>query len=89
MLNLFNKKLLLFIVTLLSLLGYSQAGLLSYGICQTGCNAVVVACYSAAGATFGTVTAGAAAPAVIIGCNAALGVCMSGCIAAGCIPVIP
>lgn len=30
------------------------AGPLAYGICQTGCNAVVVACYAAAGFTFGT-----------------------------------
>lgn len=31
-----------------------SAGPLAYGICQTGCNAVVVACYAGAGATFGT-----------------------------------
>lgn len=37
-------------------------GLLSYGMCQTGCNAVAVACYTAAGATFGTVTAGIGVP---------------------------
>ncbi|KAF8907534.1 hypothetical protein CPB85DRAFT_1311570, partial [Mucidula mucida] len=37
-----------------------SAGPIAYGICQTpqGCNAVVVACYGAAGFTFGTVTAG-------------------------------
>ena len=62
------------------------AGPLAYGICQTGCNAVVVACYAAAGATFGTVTAGAGIPAVLVACNAALGVCMAGCIAAGFAP---
>lgn len=33
-----------------------QSGLLAYGICQTGCNALVVSCYAAAGFTFGTVT---------------------------------
>lgn len=32
----------------------TSAGPLAYGICQTGCNALVVACYGAAGATFGT-----------------------------------
>lgn len=63
------------------------AGPLSYGICQTGCNAVVVACYAAAGFTFGTVTAGAGVPAAIVACNAALGVCMAGCIAAGFAPI--
>ncbi|KAI9558907.1 hypothetical protein GHT06_015696 [Daphnia sinensis] len=62
------------------------AGPLAYGICQTGCNAVVVACYAGAGFTFGTVTAGAGVPAAIIACNAALGVCMAGCIAAGFAP---
>ncbi|OBZ67208.1 hypothetical protein A0H81_13009 [Grifola frondosa] len=32
------------------------AGPIAYGICQTGCNAVVVVCYAGAGFTFGTVT---------------------------------
>ena len=36
----------------------TNAGPLAYGICQTGCNAVAVACYGAAGFAFGTVTAG-------------------------------
>lgn len=73
-------------IALILLLGRASAGLLAYGICQTGCNAVAVACYVAAGATFGTVTAGAGTPAIIIGCNAALGVCMAGCVAAGFSP---
>ncbi|KAI0373461.1 hypothetical protein BV20DRAFT_1049871 [Pilatotrama ljubarskyi] len=58
---------------------YAQAGLLSYGICQTGCNTMAVACYAAAGAVFGTVTAGVGTPAVILGCNAALGKCSAAC----------
>ncbi|EFX62814.1 hypothetical protein DAPPUDRAFT_309423 [Daphnia pulex] len=62
------------------------AGPLAYGICQSGCNAVVVACYAAGGFTFGTVTAGAGIPAAIIACNAGLGVCMAACIAAGFAP---
>ncbi len=66
----------------------TTAGPLAYGICQTGCNAVVVACYAAAGFTFGTVTAGAGIPAVLVGCNSALGVCMAGCIAAGFAPTL-
>ncbi|KAH9851372.1 hypothetical protein C2E23DRAFT_733103 [Lenzites betulinus] len=57
----------------------AKAGLLAYGICQTGCNTMAVACYAAAGATFGTVTAGAATPAIILGCNAALGKCSASC----------
>lgn len=44
-----------------------------------GCNGLAVACYAGAGFTFGTVTAGAAVPAVIVGCNIALGTCMAGC----------
>lgn len=44
-----------------------------------GCNTVAVACYAAAGATFGTVVAAPAAPAVLIACNAALGTCSTMC----------
>jgi hypothetical protein len=62
-------------------------GILGYGMCQTGCNGVAVACYAAAGFTFGTVTAGAAVPAVILGCNAALGTCMAACAAVALSPV--
>ncbi|KAH9894858.1 cysteine-rich protein [Cubamyces lactineus] len=57
----------------------ADAGLLGYGVCQTGCNALAVACYAAAGYTFGTVTAGLGTPAVIVGCNAALGKCSAAC----------
>jgi hypothetical protein len=63
-----------------------SAGPLAYGICQTGCNAVAVACYAAGGAVFGTVTAGVGTPLAIIGCNVALGTCMAGCVAAGLSP---
>lgn len=54
-------------------------GLLGYGTCQSGCNAVAVACYAAAGFTFGTVTAGAGVPPAIAACNTALGTCMAAC----------
>jgi hypothetical protein len=40
----------------------------------------IVACYGAAGYTFGTVTADAGVPAAIVGFNAGLGVCMVGCV---------
>jgi len=46
---------------------------------HVGCNTVAVACYAAAGFTFGTVVAAPATPAVILGCNAALGVCSATC----------
>ena len=69
-----------------AIIDHASAGPLAYGICQTGCNALVVSCYAAAGFTFGTVTAGTGVPAAIVGCNASLGACMAGCVAAGCTP---
>ena len=73
-------------VVLFTILGLTHAGPLAYGICQSGCNSLVVACYAAAGATFGTVTAGVGVPAALVACNAALGTCMAACVAAGCAP---
>ncbi|KAF2447884.1 hypothetical protein P171DRAFT_354022 [Karstenula rhodostoma CBS 690.94] len=60
------------------LVGTAAAGPIGYGICQTGCAAIVVACYSAAGFTFGTVLA-AAAPPAILACNSAYGTCQAAC----------
>ena len=40
---------------------------------------MAVACYAAAGFTFGTVVAAAAAPAAILACNASLGTCSATC----------
>ena len=57
----------------------SSAGPVAVGVCQAGCSAVVVACYAAAGATFGTITAGAGTPAAILACNASYGVCVKMC----------
>ena len=62
-----------------------ESGLAAYGICQTGCNAVWVACCMAAGGTAGVAAPPAIAPA-IAACNAAQGVCMVACIAAGAAP---
>ncbi|KAH9917906.1 uncharacterized protein BXZ73DRAFT_105426 [Epithele typhae] len=59
----------------------AQAGPALYGICQTGCNTLAFACYAGAGFTFGTVTAGLGIPAVIVGCNTALGTCSAACAA--------
>ena len=67
-------------IILLSAATTSLAGPLAYGICQAGCSGLVVACYSAAGFTFGTVAA-AAAPAAIVGCNSAYGTCQAACAA--------
>jgi hypothetical protein len=77
--------LILFITFIITLV---HGGPLAYGICQTGCNAVAVACYGAAGATFGTITLGAGVAPAIIACNCALGTCMAACVAAGCAPTL-
>ena len=53
-----------------------MASLVSYGACQTACNAGVVVCYSAAGLIFGAATGGAALPPAAIACNTAQGSCM-------------
>lgn len=84
----------IFVIVLLlaSSLSPTTAGPIASAICYTGCNSLAVACYAAAGFTFGTgkcsiwlllntilinifptVTAGAGIPAVIIACNAGLG----------------
>ncbi|ETW79310.1 cep2 cellulose medium expressed protein 2 [Heterobasidion irregulare TC 32-1] len=66
-------------VSLLSAIPLVAGGPISYGLCQTGCNTVAVACYAAAGFQFGTVVAAAATPATILACNAALGTCSATC----------
>jgi hypothetical protein len=65
---------------LLLLTTTTSAGPIGYGICQAGCSAVVMACYSAAGFTWGA-TLGASAPATIVACNAAFGTCQAACAA--------
>ncbi|KAH8824088.1 hypothetical protein DL96DRAFT_1616319 [Flagelloscypha sp. PMI_526] len=65
------------------------AGPLAYAVCQTGCNTIAVACYAAAGVQFGTVVAAAGAPATVIGCNVALGTCMTACAGTALIAPIP
>jgi hypothetical protein len=57
-----------------------SAGPAAYGICQAGCSAVVMACYGAAGFTWGA-TLGATAPATVLACNAAYGACQAACAA--------
>ena len=84
-----NKNVVVFLLGCLlasACINQASAGPLSYGICQTGCNAVGVACYAAAGFTFGTVAAPLAVPA-LLQCNAGLGLCMAACVAAGCAPI--
>ncbi|XP_014552310.1 hypothetical protein COCVIDRAFT_110563 [Bipolaris victoriae FI3] len=71
----------LFIVIIsLAFASPALAGPAAYGLCQAGCSAVVMACYSAAGFTWGA-TLGASAPASIIACNTAFGTCQAACAA--------
>ncbi|RPA97681.1 hypothetical protein L873DRAFT_1809484 [Choiromyces venosus 120613-1] len=66
------------------------AGPISYGICQGGCAGVVVACYSAAGAVFGTVPAAAAvAIPALAACNSAFGSCSAVCATVALFAPIP
>lgn len=78
-----NAKItLIFLVaTILALIPLSSAGLVSYGMCQTACNAAWVTCYASAGLIAGATTAGAALPAAAITCNTIQGVCMASCAA--------
>lgn len=55
-----------------------SAGPIAYAICQAGCASIVIACYAAAGATFGTIATPAASGA-IFGCNSAFGTCQAAC----------
>jgi hypothetical protein len=71
------------ILALLATVQAVQGGPLAYALCQAGCAGLVVACYSAAGFTFGTIPAGAATPAVILACNSAFGSCSATCAAVG------
>jgi hypothetical protein len=81
------KTVLILLALVSSLFQAVVGGPLAYGICQTGCNAVAVACYAGAGFQFGTVTGGVGTPAAIVACNAALGTCMASCVAAGLLPI--
>ncbi|PNW84627.1 hypothetical protein CHLRE_03g151950v5 [Chlamydomonas reinhardtii] len=80
-------KSLLALAILATAFSATHAGPIAYGICQTGCNALAVACYAAAGFTFGVPSWGAAIPATVLACNAGLGTCMAACVAAGLSPI--
>ncbi|KXT04810.1 hypothetical protein AC578_9754 [Pseudocercospora eumusae] len=57
-----------------------KAGPAAYGVCQAGCAGLAVACYAAAGFTFGVALP--AAPPAILACNATFGSCQAACWAA-------
>ncbi|KAJ7498165.1 hypothetical protein B0H11DRAFT_833967 [Mycena galericulata] len=56
-----------------------HGGVIPYVECQTGCNSVAVACYSAAGLVFGTVVATPDAPPAALACNNNLSTCATNC----------
>ena len=68
------------ILTLIAITTVAQAGPAAYGVCQAGCAGVVMACYSAAGFTWGA-TLGASAPPTILACNTTFGTCQASCAA--------
>lgn len=68
------------VVSVLFLATGTVAGPVGYGVCQAGCAGVVMACYSAAGFTWGA-TMGASAPATVLACNSAFGSCQAACAA--------
>ena len=74
------------IFILFALFTTAHSGPFAYGSCQTGCNTVWVACVAAAGGTVWVSTGGAGVPAAILACNAAQGMCMASCVAAGLSP---
>lgn len=67
----------------LMLLSQVNAGPIAAGICYAGCAGVTVACFAAAGFTFGTVPGAviAATPA-LAACNGAFAACEAACVAA-------
>ena len=62
------------------------AGPGAYGMCQAGCASVAMACYGAAGFTWGA-SLGATLPASIVACNSAFGTCQAACWAALAAPI--
>ena len=61
----------IFILALTAPASGAILGMAGYGICQTGCNTVWVACVAGTGGTAGVTTGGAAVPASILTCNMA------------------
>lgn len=80
-------KLLIVLFVIVCLAIPINSGPIAAALCSSGCAALVVACYAAAGVVFGTITAGLGTPPAILACNAAFGTCMASCAAALVIPV--
>lgn len=73
-----NMRFLKTATIVLSSAAVALAGPVAYATCQSGCTGLVIACYSAAGFTFGAVLAVGATPA-ILACNAAFSACCVKC----------
>lgn len=84
----FNKFFVCLLLVFAMHASNTEALLFAAGICYAGCASVAVACFSAAGFTFGTVPGAviAATPA-LAACNAAFGLCESACVAALVAPI--
>ncbi|KAL7293271.1 hypothetical protein TKK_0013049 [Trichogramma kaykai] len=75
-----QRHVLLALVLVVALLCQSSdAGLIGAALCYSGCSAVGVACFAAAGFGFTVPGAVIAATPALVACNAALAKCMSVC----------
>ncbi|CAG8544979.1 30828_t:CDS:2 [Racocetra persica] len=82
-----TKQLFFAILLSLLLLSTTEAGPITFILCQSACNAGWVSCYAAAGLVAGTVTGGLGAPAAALLCNVAQGACMAACAASFLTPI--
>jgi hypothetical protein len=73
------KTLALFLCMIVLGASFAKAGLVAYGLCQSRCAGLVVACYAGAVFVFGTVIKGVNTPPDILNCNKAFGKCSSTC----------
>jgi hypothetical protein len=84
------KNLALVLCAIILMVPYAKASLITYGVCQSGCAGLAVACYAralymfgtvttTAGYVFGTVTAGVGTAPAILSCNNTFGKCSSTC----------
>ena len=76
------KSTILYVVFVFAILNMCAAGPIGVGICYAGCAGLTVACFSAAGFTFGKVdgTEIVAVPA-LAACNSAFAACEAACMA--------
>jgi hypothetical protein len=73
------KTLVLFLCGIILTAPYAKASLVEYGMCQSGCAGIVVACYAGAGFVFGTEITGVNTHPAILACNKTFGKCSSIC----------